>query len=426
MVPGPGPAGSEVPTVARPAGTRTPIEHVVTVMQEGHTFDNYFGAYPGADGIPADTCMPTAPPAPRPCVKPYRLGDRPLRDLTRNDLAFTTAYAGGRMDGFIRAQSRNGVTENQTMGTYRRADLPYYWTLAKSNVLFDQFFASAPGGSVPNHLAWIAGPAARTASETTPPGGFGALPTIFDQLEATGITWKFYVQNYDPKVTFRRARGSARGEQITRVPLLAYARYVDDPKLFGHIVPVTQYFEDLQAGTLPAVSYIVPSGPSERPPTSVQSGERFVQSLASALTTSSSWPSSAFLLTYDSWGGYYDHVAPTGGKGFRVPTLLMSAYARRGVVDHSHLETASIPAFIQENWRLGAPPAAVGSLRTAFDFDRAPRRAEIIDSSSLGTPIPAGRTNAVFWLYGGALVVAALTLVALGWRSRRSTEVVLP
>jgi hypothetical protein len=104
----------------------------------------------------------------------------------------------------------------------------------------------------------------------------------------------------------------------------------------------------------------------------------------------------------------------------------MSAYARRGVVDHSHLETASIPAFIQENWRLGAPPAAVGSLRTAFDFDRAPRRAEIIDSSSLGTPIPAGRTNAVFWLYGGALVVAALTLGALGWRSRRRTEVVLP
>jgi phospholipase C len=158
----------------------------------------------------------------------------------------------------------------------------------------------------------------------------------------------------------------------------------------------------------------------------VQSGERFVQSLASALTTSSSWPSSAFLLTYDSWGGYYDHVAPTGGKGFRVPTLLMSAYARRGVVDHSHLETASIPAFIQENWGLGAPPAGVGSLRTAFDFDRAARRAEVIGSSGLGDPLPAGRTGAVFWLYGGALVVAALTLVALGWRSRRSTEVVLP
>jgi phospholipase C len=426
LVPGPGAAGGQVPTAARPSDTRTPIEHVVTVMQEGHTFDNYFGSYPGADGIPAGTCMPVSPPAPRPCVKPYRLGNRPLRDLTHNGLAFTTAQAGGRMDGFIRAQSRNGVIENQTMGTYRRADLPYYWNLAKSNVLFDQFFASAPGGSVPNHLAWIAGSAARTAAESTPPGGFDALPTIFDQLEAKGISWKFYVQNYDPKVTFRRAPGSGRGEQIARVPLLAYARYVDDPKLFSHIVPITEYFQDLQAGTLPAVSYIVPSGPSERSPTSVESGERFVQSLAGALTTSSSWSTSAFLLTYDSWGGYYDHVAPTGGQGFRVPTLLLSAYARRGVVDHTRLETASIPAFIQDNWGLGTPPAAVGSLRSAFDFDRAPRRAEIINSSALGAPLPAGRTGAVFWLYGGALVVAALTLGTLGWRSRRRTEIVLP
>ncbi len=218
MLHGVGPVGA---TSAAPK-TQTPIKHVVTVMQEGHTFDNYFGSYPGADGIPADTCMPVSPPAPRPCVKPFALGDRPLRALARNASAFTTAYAGGAMNGFVHAQSRNGVVEDQAMGVHPRADVPYYWNLADNNVLFDQFFSSSPGGSLPNHLAWIAGAAARTVGESVPPGGFNALPTIFDRLEAKGVSWKFYVQNYDPTVTFRRAAGTARGEQIARVPLLAY------------------------------------------------------------------------------------------------------------------------------------------------------------------------------------------------------------
>ena len=420
-------AGPRSDAASSAPGTPTPIKHVVTVMQEGHTFDNYFGSYPGADGIPSDTCMPVSPPTARPCVKPFALGARPLRDLARSSSAFTTAYADGAMNGFVSAQSRDGVTEDQAMGVHRRKDVPYYWNLAKNNVLFDQFFASAPGGSLPNHLAWIAGTGARSAGETVPAGGFTALPTIFDRLQAKGVSWKFYVQNYDPTVTFRRAPGAARGEQITRVPLLAYARYVDDPTLFAHIVPVAQYFEDLQRGTLPAVSYIVPSGPSERPPTSVTSGARFVQSLASALTSSSSWASSAFLLTYDGWGGYFDHVAPTGGVGFRVPTLLMSAYAPQGVVNHTRMETASIPAFIGKNFGLDPlPAAAVGSLQTAFDFDHAPRRAQVISSTPAEATIAPGRTSAVFWLYGAAIAIAVIGLGALAWRSRRSTEVVLP
>ncbi len=191
-------------------------------------------------------------------------------------------------------------------------------------------------------------------------------------------------------------------------------------------MPVAQYFEDLQRGTLPAVSYIVPSGPSERPPTSVTSGARFVQSLAGALTSSSSWSTSAFFLTYDGWGGYFDHVAPTGGVGLRVPTLLMSAYARRGVVDHTRMETASIPAFIGQNWGLDPLPATAGSLQTAFDFDHAPRRAQVIGSGAPEGAIAPGRTSAVFWLYGTALALAVIGLGALAWRSRRSTEVVLP
>lgn len=420
------PAATGAETAPTRISPRTPIEHLVTVMQEGHTFDNYFGSYPGAAGIPPGACMPVSPPAAQPCVKPFPLGKRPLRTLARDESAFDVAHAAGAMDGFVSAQSRNGVVDEQAMGTYQQADITYYWNLARSNVLFDEFFASAPGGSVPNHLAWIGNPGAQTAAETIPATGFGSAPTLFDELETAGISWKFYVQNYDPTITFRRSPGTARGEQVARVPLLAYPRFVDDPKLFAHIVPVSEYFEDLQRGTLPAVSYIVPSGPSERAPTNVSSGARFVQSLAGALSVSSAWPTSAFVLTYDGWGGYYDHVAPRG-TGFRVPTLLMSPYARRGYVDHSPLQTTSIPGFVEDNWGLKAPPAgAAAGLGSAFDFTRAPRRAEIIGSTAAPAPAARSETGVVFVLYGAALLGALAALASILWRRRGRTELVLP
>jgi phospholipase C len=426
VAPGLAPTGASAATPVAKPKTRTPIQHVVTVMQEGHTFDNYFGSYPGAEGIPANTCVPVSPPAPQPCVKPFSLGSRPLRDLTRGEPAVETAQAKGAMNGFVKAQSRNGVIEDQAMGKYDREGVPYYWNLANSYVLYDHFFASAPGGSVPNHVAWVAGKAAGKVADTIPATGFGNIPNIFDQLEKQGISWKFYVQNYDPTVTFRRAPGTARGAQVVRVPLLAYARFVDDPKLFSHIVPVSQYFDDLARGTLPAVSYIVPSGPSERPPTNVASGARFTQSLISALAMSSSWSASAFLLTYDGWGGYYDHVAPTG-TGFRVPTLLVSAYARKGYVDHTPLETASVPRFIEENWGLPqiAGPPPIASLSSAFDFQSAPRRAEAISAATAPAPIATARTSVVFVLYGLALVGALTVLGVVTWRARRRPSMVL-
>jgi len=405
---------------AAPPRTRTPIQHVVTVMQEGHTFDNYFGSYPGADGIPAGTCMPVSPPQPEPCVKPFPLGTVPLRDLDRGVGAFRTAEANGAMNGFVKAQSRAGVVEDQAMGTYDRSTLPYYWNVAQRNVLFDQFFASAAGGSLPNHLAWIAGSRGAATADDIPSGGLGDLPTIFDELEAKGISWKFYVQSYDPTVTFRRKPGSVHRAQVVRAPLLAYARYVDDPQLFAHIVPLSQYFEDLQANRLPAVSYIVPSGPSERAPSNVKSGSRFVQSLLTALSASTSWPTSAFLLTYDGWGGYYDHVVPQG-TGFRVPTLLVSPYARVGAVDHTRLETASIPDLIADNWGLAPLAPGAGRLTSAFDFERGPRRAEAISTVASRTAPSSARSGLALSIYGLVFVGAIAALGALALRARHRT-----
>ena len=99
------------------------------------------------------------------------------------------------------------------------------------------------------------------------------LPTIFDSLQASGVCWKFYVENYDPKITYRNLVGQgSKASQVIWVPLLNFARFIDDPTLSSHIVDISQYFVDLNNGTLPAVSYIVPAGASEHPPQKSGSG----------------------------------------------------------------------------------------------------------------------------------------------------------
>ena len=118
--------------------------------------------------------------------------------------------------------------------------------------------------------------ARQEATNTFPPGGYQNLTTIFDRLEAAGVSWKFYVQNYDPRLTFRTLRKfpGNRASQVVWVPLLSIPRYLDDPKLRSHIVDLDQYYTDLHDGTLPAVSYIAPSGPSEHPPVEHRSQAR--------------------------------------------------------------------------------------------------------------------------------------------------------
>ena len=250
------------------------------------------------------------------------------------------------------------------MGHYDERDVPFSWNVADSYVLFDKFFSSAKGGSLQNHMYSVSG-AAGSESPAIPSSGFGDLQTIFDRLEAAGIDWKFYVQNYDRTVTFRNSQAMIdRPAQVERVPLLAFARFVDDPALSKHIVDLSEYYRDLDQGTLPAVSYIVPAAGGAVTPTSIVTAERLEQSLINALTRSSAWGSSMLLWTYGGSGGWYDHVAPpqvdSNGYGYRVPALLVSPFARQGYVDHTPLDFTSMVSFITTNWDLqplanGAP-----------------------------------------------------------------------
>jgi phospholipase C len=410
--------------------TKTPIKHVIFLMQENHSFDNYFGTYPGANGIPAGTCMPIYPGSKtnHACIKPFSIGNRPATDLAHNIQTFQHEYRGGKMDGFVSTYRRLGITTNLSMGHYVESDLPYYWNIAKNYVLFDRFFTSAAAGSIWNHLFWVTATPGNPKYDTLPTtkDGFGNLPTIFDRLQAKHISWKFYVQNYDPRITYRSDVLGDRGSQVVWVPLLDYARYIDNPELHKHIVDMSQYYKDLKNGTLPAVSYMVPSGSSEHPPGRIQAGERFVRSLITELMRSSSWNSSAFIWSYDDWGGWFDHVKPPRvdayGYGFRAPALLVSPYARKGFVDDTTLDFTSVLKFIEQNWTLkplAHRDATANSIAGAFNFAAPPRQAQLLAADFVPPVLHRPSRSALYPSYAIALSVAIAAAAWAAWATRR-------
>jgi hypothetical protein len=168
-------------TAAGPVVAHTPIKHVVTLMQENHSFDNYFGTYPGAAGIPNGVCVPVDLAAAQPCVKPFLVGSQPLESLDHDRGAFETALNGGAMNGFVAAQRNRVTASDLTMGHYQRSDLRYYWNLADQNVLFDNFFSASTGGTAANHLFWVTGTSRSLQSDAIPAEGLGNLPTPVDR-----------------------------------------------------------------------------------------------------------------------------------------------------------------------------------------------------------------------------------------------------
>ena len=413
------PAQAAVPAQESGPNTKTPIQHLVFVMQENHTFDNYFGTYPGADGLPANVKMPIDPSNPSlGFVQPWHIGDATITDISHNAITYRDQFDNGKMDGFVSALDARRENGKFSMGYYDDQDIPYYWNLADHYVLFDRFFSSAPDGSFVNHVFAVTGaPPGAENPNTTNSNTVNILPTIFDRLQAAGVSWKFYVQNYDPTINYHHLQGvGSRGSQVIWVPLLNMDRFIDDPNLSSHIVDLKQYYVDLQKGTLPAVSYIVPSGGSEHPPQYPGKGQRFIKSLIQELMRSDYWKSSAFVLAYDDWGGWYDHVLPprvdANGYGFRVAALLVSPYAREAYIDHTTLDFTSVLKFIEVNW--GVPPlstrdASANDMMSAFDFTQAPRPAQFLPLTRESVaPVKTAPTRIIYGAYGLALVLAVL------------------
>ena len=419
-------AAVAIPTASAATRPQTPIKHVITILQENHTYDNYFGKYPRGNGLPAGVCMPKRPRYPSlGCVKPFHIGSNNVvsSDLDHSPLTFNRQLNGGRMNGFVSALDSRGQDGRLSMGHYNRSDLRYYWNLAHDYVLFDRFFSSARTGSFLNHVYWVSG-GPGPGLDQVPENGFRNLTTIFDRLEKAGISWKFYIQNYDPRLNYytvnhHPGRFSVnRTSQALWAPVLDIPRFIHDPRLARHIVDLKQYYVDVAHGTLPAVAYIAPSGPSEHPPSSVKSGEAFTRTLINSLIRSDSWKSSAFFLSWDDWGGWYDHVRPPRvdryGYGFRVPAILVSPYARRNYIDSTQLDFTSIVKFIAQNWRL--PPLTARerhakSFAAAFNFTRPPRTPEFTLAHPPVVVDAHARRSLIYLFYGGA-VAFALMLVA--------------
>jgi phospholipase C len=173
---------------------------------------------------------------------------------------------------------------------------------------------------------------------------------------------------------------------------------------------------------------MAPAGSSEHPPGRIQAGEAFIRTIITALMRSSAWPSSAFMWSYDDWGGWYDHVKPPAvdqyGYGFRVPAILVSSWARHGQIDNTQLDFTSFLKFVEQNWGL-QPLAArdrnANSIAGAFDFTRsAPRAPVLLDLTRHVPPTPPIRTSMIYWLYGLAVLLPLLLVAgALLIRRRR-------
>ncbi len=397
----------------------TPIEHFIVVMQQNHTFDNYFGTYPGANGLPKDVCIPNSlANVKESCVAPYKITNEPISDLSHSDVIFGKQFQNGKMNGFVDALNNLNQNGALSMGYYNDQDIPFYWNLADEYVLFDNYFSSAHTGSITNRMFWVSGKAGAEFNRI-PEGGFGDIPTIFDKLQERGISWKFYIRNYDPSLNYRKLNElDFLPPQIQWVPLLSIDRFLDDPELSSRIVDLSEYYKDLQNGTLPAVSYVLLLGATEHPISDPGLGEKVTQTMIQSLMQSDSWDSSAFFLTYDDWGGWYDHVPPPQiderGYGFRVPSLLVSPYARKGRIDHTLLDHTSILKFIEENWNI--PPLAerdakANNFTSSFNFSASPRSAVFI-SSTREEPAPRiePRRIVIYAAYGAAMLFAFIIL----------------
>jgi phospholipase C len=404
------------------------IKHLIVVLQSDHSFDNYFGTRPDVDGIPGGVCEPVSRGS-KTCVKPFLLTpDESRAGLNDSARSMGKAIDGGKMDGFVAAQ-HNPATGTTAMGYYDRSTLGYYWALADHYTLFDHFFASTPGGPLVNRLFAVAGQAGSATDGTPPPNGVD-VPTIFDELQKAGLSWKFYVQNHP-------AAGPADKGTQDRVPLFTMPRVLSNPAMASQIVDVEQYYQDLQNGTLPIVSYVASSVDSESPPQSPDGGEAFVRSLLNALMQNNAWNTTAVLLTYDNSGGWYDHVAPptlnpsapglplTGtaqSLGLRVPAILIGPYARPGAVDHQQLDFTSILRFIEQNWHLApltARDATAASIGSGLNMQQAPIPAHIVSAPSPAEAFVRPHVTVIYGLYLGALAIVAMLVLAAIRSNRR-------
>ncbi len=357
------------------APVNTPIQHVIVIMKENHTFDNYFGQFPGADGATTVTIegkTETPPPA----------LDRPL-DLNHSFQSAHRAYDNGKMDGF--AENAHAVENGfpNAFAQYGESQLPAYWAYAKDYALFDHYFTSVMGPSTPNHLYPLAATSNgvfenATGIKTEEPGCASPQAT-FKSIDASGKATTQSACLDIPTIPNLLAAKSISWKGYGYWAMGDLKRIWDDPSMRANVVVETQFAKDIKAGKLPAVSFIA-GGASEHAPTSICAGENWTVQQVNAVMNSPFWKSSLIIVTWDDWGGFYDHVAPpqldAWGLGFRVPAIVISPYTKPGFIGHRQTEHSSIAKTIENLFGLASLTDRDGKandLLDSLDFSQAPR-----------------------------------------------------
>ncbi|HEV3129235.1 MAG TPA: alkaline phosphatase family protein [Solirubrobacteraceae bacterium] len=387
------------------------IKHVVIIMQENRSFDQYFGTFPGADGIPGLASNPgTRPCAPDPlhggCVLPFHDtndknfgGPHGQVDASSDaDCANFATRAACKMDGFV-SQAEHGqncttnapgcspcTTDTQAkcvdaMGYHDSGEIPNYWTYARDFVLQDHMYEPNASWSLPQHLFMVSGWSALCTNPLDPLSCSNALQSpnpdslksgandgqphyawtdVTYLLHRAGVNWGYYVFagtepdcESDSAVTCTPVQQGPQTPGIWN-PLPSFTDVAQDGQL-GNVQTLSNFFAAAHNGTLPAVSWIDPNGKvSEHPAALVSAGQTYVTGLINAIMQGPDWSSTAIFLSWDDWGGFYDHVVPPGvdsnGYGLRVPGIVISPYARSGAVDHQTLSHDAYLKFIEDDF----------------------------------------------------------------------------
>jgi phospholipase C len=412
------------------------IKHVVIIMQENRSFDNYFGTYPGADGIPGLAGNPGKVPCiPDPlrhrCIRVYHDSSDLDWGGPHENLAFKTDYDNGRMDGFIRARENCtnaldpkdcvALISTDMVGYHDSREIPNYWDYAKNFVLQDHMFEPVASWSLPAHLFLVSEWSARCFKpgdpfscmdnselpgiptdigppHSTPPDyAWTDLTYLFDRHH---VSWGYYIkQGPEPDCETAQVY-CVYQDQSPRTPgiwnpLPDFDTVRQDHQL-EDIRDTSTFYKAVRAGRLPQVSWVIPNGiVSEHPTARISAGQTYVTGLINTIMRSSEWKSTAIFLAWDDWGGFYDNARPPNvdadGYGFRVPAIVISPYARRGYIDHQQLSFDAFAKFIEDDFlhskRLnpktdGRPDPrpnvredapGLGDLVKDFDFNQAPR-----------------------------------------------------
>jgi phospholipase C len=373
------------------SGSAGKIQHIVFIVKENRSFDNYFGTFPGANG---------ATTAKLSTGKVITLGRSP--DLPTHDIGHVwhdahLAVDAGLMDRFDQEFSCSLNNDNLCLTQFYQADIPNYWSYAQSYTLADEGFSNVASGSYPAHLALVAGTNLNAMDNpfSSSPGQWGCdaisgtnvpsmdpttyvvsagfpcftATTMGNLADTAGVSWKAYT-----------SLNPTQSGYIYN-PFRSFSNIYSGADWGTKVVSYSEFLTDAQAGKLPALSWLTPpSTQTDHPPDSACAGENWTVQQINAIMQgpASQWNGTVIVLTWDDWGGFYDHVPPPYrdqfGLGLRVPFIIISPYSNKGVY-HTEIEFASVLRFMEETFNLpslGAADTVANDMQDAFDFDQSP------------------------------------------------------